>query len=180
MSYLRVCFLLSRHDFNLYFCPLFSITRLITDVFVKGALSVTAPYCLDSVAVWVLNSLPTEDRKANFGLMRILTGLDLNLSALFDFGGSCFRVFWVESTECDSFFPFSVIPPLIRLMSNRLYNPCYVPPPCIGCFGFCLAECASYQTTSGDSAAGSSETVGEMMRFGQFLFKNHLHLKYLN
>lgn len=89
MPYLHVCFLLSCHDFNLYLCPLFPITWLITNGFVNGALSVTTPYCFDSVAVWVSKSLQIEDREANFGLMRILTGLDLNLIALFDFGGSC-------------------------------------------------------------------------------------------
>lgn len=51
MPYLHVCFLLSRHDFNLHLCPLFSITWLITNGFVNGALSVTTPYCFDSVAV---------------------------------------------------------------------------------------------------------------------------------
>lgn len=50
MPYLHVCFLLSRHDFNLHLCPLFSITWLITNGFVNGALSVTTPYCFDSVA----------------------------------------------------------------------------------------------------------------------------------
>lgn len=37
--------------------------------------------------------------------------------------------------------------------------------PFIGWFEFCLVDRESYQTTSGNLAAESSETVGELMRY---------------